>query len=174
MAAQTGTGAATQESRPTGAGGFIRVAGEAPVVRALGETATLPAEGADTGGVLAAHEVVVAPGSANPPHLHRTYDEALYVLEGEVTLLVGDRSVTALAGTFGFAPRGTPHAVQNPGPVPARVLTVTVPADDVRALVEALNALPPGPPDMTGIGAILVGHDIHPAGPAPGRSGAPR
>lgn len=156
------------------AGGFIRAAGEAGKVQALGETAALPAEGADTGGVLAAHEVVVPPGSARPPKLHRTYDEALYVLEGEVTLVVGDRSVTAAAGSFGFAPRGTPHAVQNPGTAPARVLTVTTPADDVRALVDELNALPPGPPDMARIGAILTMHDIHPAGPPPGQSGYPR
>ena len=154
-----------------GAGGFIRVAGEAPTVQALGETAVLPAEGADTGGTLAAHEITVPPGGANPPHLHRGYDEALYVLAGEVTLTVGERSVAAPAGSFGYAPRGTPHGVQNPGAAPARVLTLTVPADDVRAVAAALNALPPGPPDLAQIGDILQRHDIHPVGPLPASGG---
>ena len=150
--------------------GFIRVPGEAPAVQALGETAILPAEGAATGGRLAAHEVVVPPGAANPPHVHRTYDEALYVLAGEVRMVVGDRAVAAPAGSFGYAPRGTAHGVQNPGLAPASVLTLSLPADDIRALVDEINALPPGQPDIAQIGALLLKHDIHPAGPLPAQS----
>jgi hypothetical protein len=60
--------------------------------------------------------------------------------------------------------------VQNPGLAPASVLTLSLPADDIRALVDEINALPPGPPDMAQIGALLRKHDIHPAGPLPAQS----
>ncbi len=49
---------------------------------------------------LAAAEKVAA-GSPGPlPHIHRRHDEAFYVLEGELTVRVGTRTVTAPAGSF--------------------------------------------------------------------------
>ena len=152
MATGTGTDA--------GAGGFIRVAGEAPVLPAFGTAVALVAEGRDTGGRIGVEVSVAPPGLALPVHIHRTYDEALYILEGEVTLVIGDRTVTAPAGSFGFAPRGVAHTIRNPGAGPARVLGVTLPASQMRATLEELAALPPEPPDPARVGAILQKYDF--------------
>lgn len=49
-------------------------------------------------------------GTGPPLHLHRNEDETFYVLEGEVTFLVGDERIDAAAGDYLFAPRGIAHA----------------------------------------------------------------
>src|SRR5712672_1472389 len=44
-----------------------------------------------------------------PPHLHRSDDEAWYVLEGTLCMRLGNEIVEARAGAAVFIPRGTPH-----------------------------------------------------------------
>lgn len=57
-----------------------------------------------------------------PPHLHRSDDEAWYVLEGSLHVRVGKEVVEAHAGSAVFVPRGTPHTYWNPGHAPVRYL----------------------------------------------------
>jgi quercetin dioxygenase-like cupin family protein len=72
-------------------------------------------------------------GAAGPPlHIH-AFDEAFYVLEGELTFQVGDELTTASAGELAFAPGGTPHTVANRSGAPARSLLVCAPAGFERA-----------------------------------------
>jgi len=59
-----------------------------------------------------------------PPHLHRSDDEAWYVLEGLLRVRVGTEEVEARASSAVFVPRGTPHTYWNPGPAPTRYLLV--------------------------------------------------
>ena len=59
-----------------------------------------------------------------PPHLHRSDDEAWYVLEGLLRVRVGTEEVEARAGSAVFVPRGTPHTYWNPGPHPVRYLLI--------------------------------------------------
>lgn len=49
-------------------------------------------------------------GAAPPLHIHHDADETFYVLDGEMTIFVGDERLEAGAGDFVFAPRGVPHA----------------------------------------------------------------
>ncbi len=50
-----------------------------------------------------------APKDSGPaPHSHEQ-DEALYVLEGELTLIAGEERFTATAGSFVYIPDGTIH-----------------------------------------------------------------
>ena len=49
-------------------------------------------------------------GSGPPLHLHHNEDETFYVLEGEVTVQVGDERIDLAAGDFLFGPREVPHA----------------------------------------------------------------
>jgi mannose-6-phosphate isomerase-like protein (cupin superfamily) len=62
-----------------------------------------------------------APGT--PLHLHRSTDEAFYVLEGTFGFRVGDRTFEAPAATFAFVPRGVEHAFWNSGATEARLLS---------------------------------------------------
>ena len=78
---------------------------------------------ADSGGDLAALEVTIPPRTLVKPHNHSREDEFTHVLAGTV----GDRVVEASEGASMVKPRGTPHAMWNVGPDPARVLEVVAP-----------------------------------------------
>lgn len=68
------------------------------------------------------------PGSPSPPpHLHRRHVESFYVLEGEMTLTVGDREFRAEAGSWVQVPPGVPHALSFPGSEPVRFLNLHTP-----------------------------------------------
>jgi mannose-6-phosphate isomerase-like protein (cupin superfamily) len=63
------------------------------------------------------------------PYLHRhDFDEAFYVLEGELTFQVEDAVVTKRAGELAFAPRGVAHTLANHSDAPARYVLVCTPA----------------------------------------------
>jgi quercetin dioxygenase-like cupin family protein len=71
---------------------------------------TVKAGSAETGNSFAQIEMNDPRGTATPLHLHHKEDETFYVLEGEVTVLVGDERIDLSAGDYAFAPRGIPHA----------------------------------------------------------------
>lgn len=71
---------------------------------------TVKAAGAETGDAFSQIETDDPRGSGPPLHLHHNEDETFYVLDGEVTFLVGDARVDVAAGDFLFAPRDVPHA----------------------------------------------------------------
>jgi mannose-6-phosphate isomerase-like protein (cupin superfamily) len=48
-------------------------------------------------------------GAAPPLHIHHDADEAFYVLEGELTIFVGDERIEVGAGDFVLGPKGIPH-----------------------------------------------------------------
>ena len=66
--------------------------------------------GADTGGRYELVEQVGAAGYAAPLHTHGGETEGFYVVQGELTMVVGDTRFTAGAGAFGYVPIGVPHA----------------------------------------------------------------
>jgi quercetin dioxygenase-like cupin family protein len=54
---------------------------------------------------------MVAPKGREPSrHLHYTDDEGFYVLEGELTFYVGEKTCAAGPGTFVYLPHGVPHS----------------------------------------------------------------
>ena len=73
----------------------------------VGETVTVLASGAQTGG----YEVFLQTGPENsgpPPHNH-PWDESFYVIRGEIAFGVGDAETLATPGTFVHLPGGTTH-----------------------------------------------------------------
>lgn len=71
---------------------------------------TVKAGGAETGHAFAQIETDDPRGGATPLHVHHNEDETFYVLEGEVTALVGEERIDLSAGDYLFAPRGIAHA----------------------------------------------------------------
>jgi quercetin dioxygenase-like cupin family protein len=71
---------------------------------------TVKAGGAETANRFAQVETNDPRGTATPFHLHHNEDETFYVIEGEVTLFVGDERIDLSAGDYAFAPRGIAHA----------------------------------------------------------------
>lgn len=74
-----------------------------------------------------------------PLHLHRSDDEAWYVLEGTLHVRVGDETVEARAGAGVFVQRGTPHTYWNPGP--GRVRYLLIMTANIYSLIREIHAL---------------------------------
>ena len=75
-----------------------------------GSLMTFLATGEDTHGQFALIEVVARRGNVPPPHIHHREDEIFYVLEGEILISVGARTIKGTAGTMVFLPRDEPHS----------------------------------------------------------------
>jgi uncharacterized cupin superfamily protein len=71
-------------------------------------------------------------------HLHRSDDEAWFVLEGRLGFWMGKEERVVEAGGSITAVRGTPHSYWNPSPEPARYLLVMTPR--IYRLIEALHS----------------------------------
>ena len=71
---------------------------------------TVKASSAETDHTFSQIETDDPRGSGPPLHLHHNEDETFYVLEGEVTVQVGDERIDLNAGDFLFGPRGIAHA----------------------------------------------------------------
>jgi len=91
----------------------------------------------------------IVPPRAKGPFLHKhDFDEAFYMLEGELTFQVADELVTVPAGEMAFAPGGVAHTFTNRADAPARYLLVCTPAGFeryfARIAAEQEGVEPPG------------------------------
>ena len=68
------------------------------------------ADSSDTGGRYSLMEEVASKGSGPGPHKHTWSDETYYIMDGEITFLVGDEIKTARTGDYVMVPRNTRHA----------------------------------------------------------------
>lgn len=73
----------------------------------VGEQLTILASGAQTGSYEIFHQAGPE-GSGPPPHSH-PWDEAFYVIKGDIAFGLGDRELVAHAGTLVHLPAGTTH-----------------------------------------------------------------
>jgi quercetin dioxygenase-like cupin family protein len=127
-----------------------------------GGTVTLKAVAADSGGTLSVYEAVLPPATAGPPrHLHRSWDEAFYVLEGEMTFLIDGRTHTAPAGSFVFVPRGILHTFWNASDAPTKQLTIFTPAGIEAYFEEVTQVLTDGGEEaLAAAAALMAKHDM--------------
>src|SRR5579859_6197287 len=85
---------------------------------------------AAAGGGMSIVELRGPPGDMPPLHLHRTDDEAWYVIEGEMSFFVGsDEPVRGGPGALVFGPKGVPHTIRVESSQPARWLAICTPGD---------------------------------------------
>lgn len=102
-----------------------------------------------TNGSVSVVEHTLAPGLLGaPPHLHTREDETSYVLEGVLTVQLGEEVVTARPGDVVVKPRGTLHTFWNGGEHPLRFLEVISPGGFDDYFAELARIVPAaGPPD---------------------------
>ena len=91
----------------------------------LGSRAKVPAEAFD--GRMFIFEGTFFPGMFIPPHTHTREDEVTVILAGELTIDLGGRVSTAVAGAFVVKPRGEHHSMWNHTDQPVRVLEIHTP-----------------------------------------------
>jgi mannose-6-phosphate isomerase-like protein (cupin superfamily) len=93
-----------------------------------GFSPTVLLRGEQSYGAVSFIENTAAPRWVGPPLHRHDFDEAFYVLEGELVVPVGDVRRAAGAGTLAFAPRGLAHTLANHSERKARYLLVCTPA----------------------------------------------
>ena len=104
-------------------------------LQSLGALISVKATSEQTGGAFNLFDVACPPGFATPLHIHYCEDVAVYVLEGRLTFFWGNERREAVAGSYFFHPRGTPHGFRVEGDEPARILYMTIPAGFDRFII---------------------------------------
>lgn len=118
-------------------GGYIVSAEQGPVWEMEpGRPTTFKLLSGQTGGSVAVFEEVVPIEAGTPLHLHRTSDEIIYILTGELMVKIGNSTTHVSAGAWMFIARGTPHGWKNRGPEPVQAAFIFSPADDAKFFEE--------------------------------------
>ena len=92
----------------------------------FGMLAEVKASAADTGGRYTLVEITAPAGLQAPLHVHHREDEGFYILEGSLTVQVGEETVELGTGQHAFGPRDVPHRF-TVGPEGAHMLWVLTP-----------------------------------------------
>jgi quercetin dioxygenase-like cupin family protein len=119
----------------------------------------------ETGGLLSIVEVTEPPNAQAPWHVHHREDETFWILDGDVTLEVGDAAIEAHTGDLAFGPRGVPHRYVV-GDAGCRMLFIMTPGGfedlvrDMSVPAEARTVPPPADeePDWAHIAAVAKAH----------------
>ena len=93
----------------------------------MGERTLLKVTGEMTNGLYSIAEVFATPDGMVPLHVHNREDEAFYLLEGDLTVQVGDARYDAHPGSLVFGPKGVAHRYWVKSPT-ARLLMIFSPA----------------------------------------------
>lgn len=79
-----------------------------------------------------------------PIHVHAKDDETVYIIEGELTVVIDGRPRRLTAGDSMFLPRGIPHQLINESGNPGRYILIGTPALFDRFLEAGGRELQPG------------------------------
>jgi mannose-6-phosphate isomerase-like protein (cupin superfamily) len=81
--------------------------------------------------------VTIAPHRHGPEaHVHQHEDDSFFILDGEMTFLLGDEEIAAPAETFVLVPPGVEHTFENRTDAPVRMVNIHAPAGFDRRLLE--------------------------------------
>lgn len=129
--------------------------GEGETLWVLGDLYELKATGEETGGTFALWETTTPPGNPGPPpHVHCNEDEAFFLLEGRLELVVEGHVSVIGPGSFVNVPKGILHTFRNVGTIPASFLGLVAPAGfegffkEVGEPATDDTTPPSGPPDI--------------------------
>ena len=99
----------TRPSQTSPAKPYGMTAEKSPAYWSQGILWKILASGQQTGGSYSLMEQLCPEKSGPPPHTHRQ-DEAIYLLEGELTLIAGPERYEVKGGSFAYIPAGTVHS----------------------------------------------------------------
>ena len=145
----------------------------------VGVLATIKATKEQTDGRYTLVEILAPEGYPGVLHVHHREDEGFWILEGELTVYVGEQTIKARPGSFLFGPKDVPHAFTvDSGP--ARLLFILSPAgfeDLIREMGQPARELtippqpeePPSEAEMERMAAIAAKYGGEILGPPPGQ-----
>lgn len=94
------------------------------------------ASGDETNGVFSLIEGLLPPGYETPLHAKSNEEDMYYVLEGDLTFIVGEKTIKGIPGTFVYVPRHIKHKFTVEGSSPAKVLFMFTPAGVEQFFIE--------------------------------------
>ena len=110
-------------------------------------SAVFKADGEETAGRYSISEWWLEPHTQGPgAHAHEAEDCIFYVIEGTMSILVGERWIDAPRGSFVLAAAGERHDFENRGPTRAGVLNFSIPGGfekDMPAIAKWFAENPP-------------------------------
>jgi quercetin dioxygenase-like cupin family protein len=105
-------------------------------------------------------------GQFSPPkHIHHQHEEVIYVLDGEMELLVNDDTVRLGPGAAFVTPIGLPHTFSNGGTGPLRFLLTISPAKHLGYFLDMAKVMQ-GPPDPEAVKGVMQRYGLEPIRPA--------
>jgi quercetin dioxygenase-like cupin family protein len=113
-----------------------RVIDEVEPLWFLGTLARVLLDGEQTGERFAVIEMLLPHGASPPLHSH-AQDETFYILDGEMSVWIGDHTQGCRPGAIAFAPAGVPHSFRVESHT-ARILVLSTPAG-IERYVRALG-----------------------------------
>ena len=126
-----------------------------PSVSVLGSTYRIIIGSEQTNGAYTLIDMLIPPKGGPGPHSHATFQEAYYVLDGEIMLSTKEKTYTAIKGSYVNIPfNGPVHKFTNRKDKTAHMLCLITPAgmekmfEEIGKPVAADTFLPP-PPQMT-------------------------
>jgi mannose-6-phosphate isomerase-like protein (cupin superfamily) len=111
--------------------------------------AVFKADGDEAAGRYSISEWHLEPNTTGPGAHDHPEDDVFYVVEGTVSVRVGDRWVDAPKGSFVMVPGGVTHDFENRSPEPAAFLNVSSPGNfeaHMPSIVAWFAEHPPGDP----------------------------
>ena len=112
-----------------------------------------------TGNSFSLMEVELPRDQGPPPHDH-PWDEAYYVIDGDVWFMVDGKEAVYTAGDFLYAPGGTAHSFRGAGDNPARVLVFDAPSTAGGFFREASREVVNFPEDLAKVPAIGAKYNL--------------
>lgn len=134
-------------------------AGERAPLNVLGMPLRFLCDSRETGGAWSLFDEEIPFGMGPPPHRH-DWDEAYYVLEGEVDFEIDGQPVTISAGDFARLPANTIHGFKGATKAGARVLIFAAPGHSSEFFEELNSEVRNLPDDLKKLPEIGLRHGI--------------
>jgi quercetin dioxygenase-like cupin family protein len=127
---------------------------ERPSVSVVGDTYRIVIGTEQTNGTYALIDMLIPPQGGPPPHSHANFQEAFYIIDGEIKVITKEKTYTAAKGSYVNIPfNGPVHKFTNKTDKTAHILCLTTPAgmekmfEEIGKPIAANTFLPP--PQMT-------------------------
>jgi quercetin dioxygenase-like cupin family protein len=121
----------------------------------------IKATAADTANSCFLAETKIHPGFPGPPlHRHEKLHDMFYVLEGTLTMQLGDDTRPLQPGTFVCVPPGVPHTFRNDSEAPVRFLNFNTPGGWENYMRDLGRAAKEAPLTQQRIGEIASRYDF--------------
>src|SRR5215218_281105 len=144
----------------------MSVTATSPIIEAAGMRIQFLVEGNQTNDAISLFRCDFEAGAHSPmPHSHDGFDETVYGLSGEITMVVEGVTHVIGAGDVVFVPRGAAHGFGIKEA--ASILAISTPglfrSDYFREMADALTAAGDGSPDRALLMEIQKRHGLTPA-----------